>query len=181
MTNTLLSLETPRLSLRKFEPSDASFLVKLMNDPDWIRFIGDRNIHSEADAIAHINEIPIPMYAEYQFGMLMVIRKDTQNIIGVAGILKRDFLEHPDLGYAFLPEGRGRGFALEAAQHLMETAKSQLSSNSTHENCVQAIVNPDNTASIALLKKLGFVFIADKLEGSHLPTHIYECNYADMT
>ena len=166
--NTLLSMETPRLLLRKFELADARFLVQLMNDPDWLRFIGDRNMHSEEDAITHINEVPFPMYTEYGFGMLMVIRKDTLQTVGVAGILKRDFLEHPDIGYAFLPEGRGQGFALEATQYLMETATHQL------EPCiVQAIVNPDNAASIALLKKLGFEFIADQLESSAQPTHVY--------
>lgn len=170
--NTLLSLETPRLLLRKLQLSDASFLVELMNDPDWLRFIGDRNIKTEDDAIAHIQDVPYPMYAEHNLGMLVVVRKDTQQAIGMAGILVRDFLDYPDIGYAFLPNGRGLGFAKEATEHLMQTAKEQLDSMN-----IQAIVNPENEASINLLKNLGFMFVADKLEGSDLPTHIYIKRY----
>lgn len=167
--NSLLSLETPRLTLRKFVTKDAAFLVKLMNDPDWIRFIGDRNIHDEAAAIKHIHETPFKMYERYNMGMLMVVRKDTHQEIGVAGILKRDFLPYPDIGYAFLSDFRGHGFAYESADCLLQTAKTELD-----KGIVQAMVNPQNTASISLLEKLGFAFKLDKLEGSDLPTHIYE-------
>ncbi len=166
--NSLLGLETARLILRKYQKEDAAFVVDIMGDADFIRYIGDRNIHDEATAISQVIEPAFQSYDELGIGMLMVIDKATQTPIGLAGMLKRDFLPHPDIGYAFSSAFRGKGFAFEATQGLMETAKAVNLSDT-----ISAIVDPDNVSSIRLLEKLGFAFVSDSVEGTKSPTHLF--------
>lgn len=166
--NSLLALETPRLILRKYQKEDAAFVYTLMNDADFIRFIGDRNIQDEAAALSQIIEPAIKAYDDIGMGMLVVIQKETQKPVGLAGMLQRDFLPEPDIGYAFSASSRGQGFAFEATQALMDVAKE-----SRFSVKINAIVHPDNASSIGLLKKLGFEFVADAVEGAPSPTYLF--------
>ncbi len=43
-------ITTPRLHLRRFAESDAPFTLTLLNDPDWLRFIGDKGVRTLADS-----------------------------------------------------------------------------------------------------------------------------------
>jgi RimJ/RimL family protein N-acetyltransferase len=145
-------LQTDRLNLRQFELGDAKFIVELVNSPGWIEFIGDRNIRTEADAVHYLQNGPMKSYTENGFGLSMVEMKDGTPI-GMCGILKRDSLDNPDIGFAFLPEFTGLGYAFEMAKAMIGYAKENLNSKT-----ILAITVPSNKRSIHLLEKIGLRF-----------------------
>lgn len=145
--------ETARLRLRQFNFDDAAFIVRLVNTPAWIKFIGDRNVHNEEQARSYLEHGPMKSYRENGFGLCMVETKDPVVPIGMCGLLKRDSLDSPDIGFAFLPEYTGQGYAFEIAASTLEYARSFL--------CIEkisAITDAANERSIRLLKKLGMTF-----------------------
>lgn len=146
-------LETERLILRRLTTDDAPFIFELVNDPDWLRFIGDRGVRTLDDARGYIVKGPIDMYARLGFGLYLVELKDIGAPIGMCGLLKRDTLEDADIGFAFLPRYRAQGHAHEAAAAVMKHAREVLGLAR-----VLAIVSTDNHGSIRLLEKLGFRF-----------------------
>ncbi|KPV49042.1 hypothetical protein SE17_34840, partial [Kouleothrix aurantiaca] len=108
-------LETERLRLRQFADSDAAFVLELLNEPSWLRFIGDRGVRTLDDALGYITNGPQAMYARYGFSLLVVERTTDGAALGMCGLIKRDTLDAPDIGYAFLPRAWGQGYAREAA------------------------------------------------------------------
>ncbi len=143
-------LETERLRLRRLDASDAAFILRLVNDPDWLRYIGDRGVRTLGDAERYIASGPEAMYEKHGFGLLAVERKQEAGPIGICGLLKRDTLPDVDIGFAFLPDFRGRGYALEAARATLAWAQDGLGLAR-----VIAITAPDNFRSRALLEKIG--------------------------
>jgi RimJ/RimL family protein N-acetyltransferase len=148
-----LILETERLVLRQFTRDDAKFIVALMNTPDWKEFIGDRNMRTEAQAIAYLENGPLKSCELHGFGLSMVELKDSKIPIGMCGLLKRETLDYPDIGFAFLPEYTGKGYAFEIVKATVTFANEQLNIHP-----VLAIVMPTNTQSIKLLEKVGMKF-----------------------
>lgn len=146
-------LETERLALRWLEPSDAAFVFELVNDPGWLRYIGDRGIRSVAAARDYILGALRPMYSRHGYGLNMVELKGTGTGIGICGLIKRDWLEDVDLGFAFLPQFRGRGHAYEAAAAMLDYGRVVLGLSR-----IVAIVSPGNEASMRLLARLGLQF-----------------------
>ncbi|QNA90739.1 GNAT family N-acetyltransferase [Massilia sp. Dwa41.01b] len=142
-------LSTPRLRLRRMRVDDAPFMLALLNDPSWHRFIGDRGIRTLEGAVDYIVNGPLAMVARLGFGFDVVELAGGGCPIGVCGLAKRDFLDDVDIGYAFLPQYWGSGYAHEAAQAVLAHAR-QLGLRR-----VVATVRPDNAASIRLLEKLG--------------------------
>ncbi len=141
---------TKRLILSEIGPSDAPFMLELMNTPTWKRFIGDRNLHSEEDARNYILNRLMPSYALSGFGFYLCTLKENKTPIGICGIVKRDALEHVDIGFAFLPQYEGKGLGFESASAVMLYAQHTLGIQT-----IAGITNADNKSSIALLKKLG--------------------------
>jgi RimJ/RimL family protein N-acetyltransferase len=140
-----------------------------MNDPDWLRFIGDRGVHTLADAENYIRNGPQAMFARFGHGLRLVERCEDGMAMGMCGLLKRDALPHPDIGYAFLPEFRAQGYALEAAEATLGDARQRL-----RLGHVLAIVSPDNTASIRLLERLGLNYERPiRLDESLPPAALY--------
>jgi RimJ/RimL family protein N-acetyltransferase len=148
------TLETKRLTLREFTHADAKFIVTLVNTPGWLQFIGDRNIKTEAHAIAYLENGPIMSCELYGFGLSMVELKHDNTPVGMCGLLKREHLDHPDIGFAFLAEHTGKGYALEIVKATLAFAREQLNMQT-----VLAIVMPNNTQSIKLLEKVGMKLI----------------------
>ena len=146
-------LETERLILRHFNPDDAPFILALLNEPSFLRYIGDKKIRTLEDARQYIANGPVATYARHGFGLYQVELKDTHTPVGMCGLLKREELPHPDIGFAFLPDFWNKGFAYEAATAVLTEARERLQLDR-----ILAIVNPDNEASIRLLEKLGFNF-----------------------
>lgn len=147
----MFSLETNRLFLRELSIGDADFICALMNDPDYIRFIGDRGVRNREDAINYLKNGPLASYREHGFGLNLVALKKTQTPIGICGLIKRDTLDDVDIGYGFLADYRGQGFAFEASQAVLAFGYEQLSLTR-----IVAIITPNNTRSIKLIGKLGF-------------------------
>lgn len=146
-------LETERLSLRQFTVDDAQFILKLLNEPSFLRYIGDKQVRSLEDAEAYILNGPMASYERNGFGLYLVALKESYTPIGMCGFLKREELPDPDIGFAFLPEFWNKGFAFEAASALLEDARQRLSLQR-----ILAITSLDNEASIKLLQRLGFRF-----------------------
>lgn len=144
-------LESARLRLRPMVEDDASFLVALLNEPAFLRHIGDKGVRTVDDALIYMAG-PQESYARKGFGLAVVELRENESPMGICGLLKRDWLAYPDLGFAFLPEYSGRGFALEAAETVLHDARERLGLEA-----VLAIVSPGNVASLRLLGKLGFV------------------------
>ncbi|WP_420412812.1 GNAT family N-acetyltransferase [Roseibium sp.] len=144
--------ESPRLSFRKPVLEDAGFYLALLTDPDYIRFISDRGITSLEAARGFIEENTLPAFERNGgFGLWVVEQKDSGNPVGLCGLVVREGLNMPDLGYAFLKEHRGNGYAREAALSVLDFAHFELG---FRELC--AITSPENGRSAALLKKIGF-------------------------
>ena len=146
-------LETERLHIQKLTVEDAPFFYELVNDPDWKRYIGDRNVHNITAAERYITDRIVPSYDRFGFGFYLVIEKSTQNSIGISGFIKREELDFANVGFAFLPLGRGKGYAYEATKALMEYGTRELGFTT-----VLAIANNDNKQSHHLLEKLGLQF-----------------------
>jgi RimJ/RimL family protein N-acetyltransferase len=155
-----LTLQTPRLTLRPLNENDATFVLGLLNQPSFLQFIGDRNVRTLEQARAYISEGPQASYERNGFGLLLVQAKAAAAPIGMCGLVKRDYLPDPDIGFAFLPEHWSQGFALEAARAVIDDA---LDSQTLQR--IAAIVQPDNAASIKLLGKLG-MFVAGTVKPS---------------
>lgn len=107
-------VETPRLYLREAHEDDAAFIVTLLNEPGFIRYIGDRKVRTLDDARGYIAKLR-EHYQRHGFGLYTVVLKDRETPIGICGLLKRDALESPDIGFAFLSAYEGHGYAYEAA------------------------------------------------------------------
>jgi ribosomal-protein-alanine N-acetyltransferase len=144
-------LTTERLTLRCLEGADASFILGLLNDPAWMRYIGDRGVRTVEAARAYLEERMISMYARLGFGLWMVELKAGGRPAGICGLVKRDTLPEVDLGFAFMPEYRGFGYAYESALAVREHAVGALGLAR-----LLAITSPANTDSVRLLKRLGF-------------------------
>lgn len=154
-------LKTNRLLLRPIALEDADFMLKLINCPGFLRFIGDRNIRTLEQSEAYIeNLIKNPDITYW------VIQNKISNVsYGVVTWVKRDYLPSPDLGYAILPEFEGNGFALEASS-------TWLTHHKQNHKRVLAICQADNVASIHLLLKLGFI-LEEKFEKEGIPMQQY--------
>jgi RimJ/RimL family protein N-acetyltransferase len=141
---------TARLVLTRFVPDDAPFVLRLVNDPDWIRYIGDRGVRTEDDARGYLERGPIAMYARHSFGLWRVARREDGLPVGMCGLIKRETLPDVDVGFAFLPDYRGMGYAAEAVAATMALAAERYGLRR-----VVAIASPDNARSLRLLEKLG--------------------------
>jgi RimJ/RimL family protein N-acetyltransferase len=146
-------LKTERLRLREFNLHDSEFIIELFNSPGWLKFIGDRKVKTIAQAQYYLEHGPIKSYRENGYGLYLVVKKDDDKSIGMCGILNRDTLDHPDIGFAFLPNYNGKGYALEIANATMIYAKEKLSIPR-----ITAITLPQNYKSIKLLEKMGLKY-----------------------
>lgn len=145
---------TARLELHKLTPADVDFIFELLNTPTWIKHIGDRGIKSLEHAADYIITGPMASYNKHGFGLWLMKLKTTQNPIGLCGLIKRDYLDDPDIGFALLPEYTGKGYATEAARGVMHLAFQEL--NLTK---LLAFTSSDNQLSIAVIQKLGMKYM----------------------
>jgi [ribosomal protein S5]-alanine N-acetyltransferase len=144
--------KTARLRIRHFNLADAPFIVSLLNTPGFLAYIGDRGVRTLMDAEHYLHSGPIASYHAHGHGLSAVELLSDGSLIGMCGVLKREHLAEPDLGYALLPEFTGLGYAFEAASACIAHARSTL-----NMPALLATVQPNNQASIRLLGALGFV------------------------
>jgi RimJ/RimL family protein N-acetyltransferase len=145
--------ETERLLLRKLTVDDADFILTLLNEPGFLRYIGDKKVRNLEDARQYIRNGPVASYEQYGFGLLLVSLKESHTAIGMCGLLKREELPDPDIGFALTSDFSGKGFASEAAAAVLKDARERLNLQR-----ILAITSLDNDASINLLQRLGFRF-----------------------
>ena len=143
------SLTTERLLIEPLSLNESDFIFELLNTEGWIKFIGQRNINSAADATAYIQKIVDNPNTTYWSVKL----KDAQTTIGLVTLIKRDYLEHHDIGFAFLPQFANKGYAYEAANAVLNHVMSAY-----HLSIILATTVPENGSSIKLLKKLRLEF-----------------------
>lgn len=146
-------IETERLLLRKLTADDAAFALELLNEPAYIKNIADRGVRTEADAVAYITKGPLASYEKFGLGLNAVVLKDTGETIGMCGLLRRDYWDETDIGYALLERFWYKGYAYEAAAAMIDYGRKVLGLKR-----IVAITAPDNDASIKLLEKLGLRF-----------------------
>ena len=149
----MIVADTERLTLRRLDESDASFIFELVNEPSWLRFIGDKGVRNLDDARRYLRDGPMTMYGKHGFGLYRVDAKDSGETVGMCGLIKRDSLDDVDIGFAFLPRARGKGYAREAAAATLAHGRRDFGLKR-----IVAITSLDNERSIALLESLGFVF-----------------------
>jgi RimJ/RimL family protein N-acetyltransferase len=146
-------LETERLLLRRLNVDDAPFILTLLNEPSFIRYIGDKSVRDLEGAQQYILNGPVASYDRHGFGLNLVELKESHTPIGICGLLKREELPDPDIGFALVPDFWNKGLAFEAATAVLQDARERLSLER-----ILAITSLDNEASINLLQRLGFKF-----------------------
>jgi len=146
-------LDTERLTLREMSVEDAPFMLELLNEASFLRFVGDRGVRTVEDARGYLLKGPIDSYQRFGFGMYLVELKDEAIPMGVCGLVKREILPDVDIGFAFLPQFWSKGYALESATAVMTYAREVVQLKR-----LVAIVSPDNERSTGLLGKLGLTF-----------------------
>ncbi|CAN5578100.1 GNAT family N-acetyltransferase [soil metagenome] len=148
----MIVAETTQLIVRDFTTADTSFIIELVNTPSWIRYIGERNIKTDDDALAYLEKGPLKSYTENGFGLYCVDLKEGNVPIGMCGLIKRVTLEDVDVGFAFLPAYEGKGHAFESTAAVLSHAQK------LGLKRIVAITLPDNEKSIKLLKKVNMHF-----------------------
>lgn len=149
----IIIIETERLVLRQFSIDDAEFVLALLNEPSFLRYIGDKQVRNIDEARRYILNGPIASYEQNGFGLYLVELKEVHTPIGMCGLIKRAELADVDIGFAFLPDFWNQGFASEAAAAVLGYAQETLKLKR-----IVAITSLDNEASIKLLERMGFTF-----------------------
>jgi RimJ/RimL family protein N-acetyltransferase len=147
-------LQTERLRLRKFNTGDAAFMRDLTNTEDWLKNIGNRNTSTEDLARKYLENGNIRNYTELGYGGYLVELKETGDPIGMCGLFKRESFDHPDIGFAFMPQWYGKGYGFEAASAVLRYALEEL-----HLPKVLGITLPSNKGSARILEKIGLNYV----------------------
>ena len=153
MTDPDWRLETGRLWLRRLTVDDADLMLAIWNDPAFVQFVGDRGIRDLEQAREAMQSGVFALYRDYGFGPYAMVLKTEGTRIGICGLFKREALEHPDIGFAALPQYCGKGYTGEAAEVVVAHARDDLGIGE-----LTAIVSPGNAASIGLIEKLGLSY-----------------------
>jgi RimJ/RimL family protein N-acetyltransferase len=158
-------VETDRLVIRELVEDDAEFVHRLLNSPNFKRYIGDRNVRSDEDARVFIRDRYRKSYELHGYGLYAVELRADGTPIGMCGFVRRDTLPAPDLGFAFLPEHERKGYGSESSIAVVNYGRKTFGFSE-----LLAITTVDNDASVALLKKIGFEFdsVIDTPEGERL-------------
>jgi [ribosomal protein S5]-alanine N-acetyltransferase len=165
-------LTTPRLTLRDLDATaDAAFLCALLNEPDFLRYIGDRQVRTVEESARYLANGPVLSYARHGFGFYRVSLRENDAPLGICGLVKRETLPLVDLGFAFLAPHRGHGYAFEAASACVVHARRDCGLER-----LAAITSLDNQASMALLEKLGFEWKST----TQLPPATETLNYFEL-
>ena len=146
-------LETDRLVLRQLSADDAEFIVDLLNQPSFLKYIGDKGVRTVEEARQFILTGPVANYQRFGFGLYLVELQEIAAPLGICGLLKREGLDDVDIGFAFLPQFWSQGYAFEAASVVMDYGERSLGLDR-----IVAIASPENERSFKLLEKLGLRF-----------------------
>jgi RimJ/RimL family protein N-acetyltransferase len=169
----VIVLETDRLVLRHLTLNDAPFILELLNEPSFIRFIGDRGVKTAQDARQYLLKGPIASYQRFGFGLNLAFLRETGDPLGICGLLKRETLPDVDIGFAFRPPHWRKGYAFEGARACVEHGRDAFSLKR-----IVAITSLDNEASIKVLEKIGLKFEAViRLEGDPKEVRLFGIDF----
>lgn len=146
-------IESSRLNLRELNVQDASFILQLLNEPAFLRFIGDKGVRTLADAGEYILKGPVDSYHRHGFGLYLAALRQCATPIGICGLVKRETLADVDIGFAFLQAHWSQGYATESAAAVLAHGRQRLGIKR-----IVAITAPENTASIAVVERIGLAF-----------------------
>jgi RimJ/RimL family protein N-acetyltransferase len=146
-------MQTERLVLSRLSYDDCEFIVELVNEPSFKRFIGDKKVNTPDDARRYLRDGPIGSYKRFGYGLFLVCPKGARSPAGICGLVKRQEFDDPDIGFAFLKRYRGTGYALESAQAVLNHGFRELGLKR-----IIAMADPDNEASVRLLSRLELEF-----------------------
>jgi len=173
LENALTVLETKRLHLSNLSYDDCEFIVELVNEPAFIRFIGDKKVQTRGDAHEYLRNGPIGSYEKNGFGMFIVRLASDREPIGICGLIQREQFDAPDLGFAFLRRFWAQGYAQESAAAVLDYANKSLRLKK-----VLAIADPCNDASVRLITKLGLSYERMvRMEGDSFDIQMYSKSY----
>lgn len=161
------NLSTERLRLGPLTNKNAAFILELVNTPGWLKFIGDRNVKNLTGARAYIKKIKYLINTKYW----IVYPREADTPIGIITFIKRDYLDHPDIGFAFLPGFMKLGYAFEATTAVLNSLRSDAGLKT-----ILATTIPENSGSIALLTKFGFKF-ERRITVGNLNLHLYKLRF----
>ncbi len=150
-TRSIAVIRTARLELRELNFADAEFILELLNEDGFLRYIGDKGVRTLADAREYLANGPMDSYQRNGFGLYATCLAETP--IGICGLVKRDGLDDPDVGFAFLSRYYSKGYAAESAAAALAYGRQVLELPR-----IVAITSPENTKSIAVLEKIGLRF-----------------------
>lgn len=150
---TVVVAETSRLRIRHLLAADAAFICQLLNEPSFIENIADKGVRTELDALHYMAEGPVKSYQQHGYGLFLVEDNASRQPLGLCGLLFRDFLQETDIGFAFLPQYWGQGYAYEAAAAVMHFGYSKLNLKR-----IVGLTSAGNTTSVKLLHRLGLRF-----------------------
>lgn len=165
---------TPRLEIAHLSLADAGFIYELLNEPEFMRFIGDKGVRDEDDARRYLEEGPLADYRDHGYGACLVRDRQSGESMGLCGFYQRSNLDCPDLGFAFRQRFWGQGFAVEASAALLDYARITLGMDE-----VAAIVDLDNDRSLRLIEALEFEPDGEfRLPEEDVPLRLYRLTLA---
>lgn len=165
-------LESERLIIKEVEVSEAPFYFELFNDPDWIKYINDKGLKSVEETEIYLKDILVKNEKLNGLGFFSVLLKETNEFIGMSSALQREKLDFVDVGYAFLPKARGKGYASEATLLMMDYIKEKF-----QQEKVLAFTVPENEKSQQLLKRLGFKYVGLETIFDGEEDYVYEYKF----
>jgi len=166
----MVVLQTERLTITELSHQDVGFIKRLVNEPAFLQYIGDKEVHDDESAKRYLDLGPLASYRENGFGLYRVALTGCDTPVGMVGLMKRDYLEICDLGFAFLSEFCSKGYGHESALAIIDQTANELC-----QTKLAALTAVDNQASLALLFKLGFSLV----EGGEKP-HLSELEGANF-
>ena len=150
--------ETPRLILRRFTEADAPLILQLNSDPEIIKYVHERVLHTEEEARVIITNIILPQY-EKKLGRWAMFSKADNEFIGWCGLKHLPEKGEIDLGYRLNKKCWGKGYATEAAAHTLEYGFNVL-----QIPLITGKAHVENAASLKILEKVGMKFIREEVE-----------------
>lgn len=143
--------ESERLLIRPTSEQDAEFIYQLLNTPKFIKYVGDRALHSIEDAKKYIQVKIHPQLIELGYSNYSLITKADNTKIGVCGLYNRAGVDGIDIGFALLPQYEGLGYAFESSNILIKAGFEEFKIDE-----IKAITSKGNISSKKLLERLGF-------------------------
>lgn len=163
-------LATERLELRWLLLRDSPFILELLTQPSWLRYIGDRGVHDLSSAEGYIRNGPRASYRERGYGLWHVSDRASGEAVGMCGLLRRSGFEHPEVGFAFLERHQRKGYGREATRATVDHARTTLGLGT-----LWAVVDPENVGSIRILEGAGFSYLRPvTMPGETTPIALYQ-------